>query len=52
MQLSKKLKPFCCSFTAFLKSTLNFEDIAKSDQGHSLRIYEIIDSEKRGYLNP
>ena len=37
-------------FIAFLKTTLNFEQKEKNES-HSLSISEIIDSERRGYLN-
>ena len=39
---------FC---TAFLKSTFNFEDCEKKDEPHSLCISEVIEDEKRGYVN-
>ena len=48
MQISKKLKTFCCDFIAFLESTLNVEHFEKKEP-HSLSISEIIES--RGYLN-
>ena len=52
MQLFKKPKTFCCIFIAFLESTLNFEYFEKKKKkSHSLSISEIIDSERRGYLN-
>ena len=51
MQLSKKLKIFCYVLIAFLESTLNFEHFEKKKKPHSLSISEIIDSEKRSYLN-
>ena len=50
MQLSKKAKIFCCIFISFLKSTLNFEHFEK-DGPASLSIPEVIDSERRAYLN-
>ena len=50
MQLSKKLKKFLCNFIAFFKSTLNFDYFEKNESSN-LRIYEIIDSKRRGYLN-
>ena len=37
-------------FIAFLKTTLNFEQKEKNES-HRLSISEIIDSERRGYLN-
>ena len=56
IQLSKKLKTFCCIFTAFLKSTLSFEHFEKNENKkksgpHRLSIFEIIDSERHNYLN-
>ena len=52
MQLSKKPKIFCHNFIAFLKSTLNFELFQKKKKDpYSLGIFEIIDSERRGYLD-
>ena len=51
LQFSKKLKPFCRNFIAFLESTLNFEHFEKKNESHSLSISEIVDSEKRSYLN-
>ena len=51
MHLSKQPKLFCCFFIAFLESTLNFEHFEKKFELHSLSISEIIDSERRGYLN-
>ena len=55
MQLSKKAKIFCCIFISFLKSTLNFEHFEKKKKKKkgpsSLSISEVIDSERRAYLN-
>ena len=51
MQLSKKAKIFCCIFISLLKSTLNFEHFEKKNGPSSLSISEIIDSERRAYLN-
>ena len=52
MQLSKKAKIFCCIFISFLKSTLNFEHFEKKKNGPaSLNISEVIDCERRAYLN-
>ena len=45
MQLSKKLKAFCQIFSAFLKSTLNFEHFERKKSCSS--ISKIIDSERR-----
>ena len=50
MQLSKKQKKFCCNFIAFFESTLNLEHLGKNES-HSLSISEVIDSERRDYLN-
>ena len=38
-------------FIAFLKCAWNLEHFQKKDDYHSLIISEIIDAEKRGYLN-
>ena len=51
MQLSKKFKLFCCNFIVVLESTLNFEHFEKKNESHSLSISEIINSERRSYLN-
>ena len=37
--------------TAFLKSTSNFEHCEKKDEPYSLCLSEIIDEERRGYVN-
>ena len=50
-QLSKKLKMFSQFFTSFLKSTFHLQHCEKKDEHHSLCICEIIDDEKRGYVN-
>ena len=50
VQLSKKPNTFCRFFIAFLESTCNFERFEKNEL-HSLSISEIINSERRGYLN-
>ena len=54
MQLSKKVKTFCCILTTFLESTLNFERFfffkKKKKELHSLSFSEITDSERCGYL--
>ena len=48
MQLSEKPK----TFYQFLESTLNFEHFEKKkNEPHSSSISEIIDSERRAYLN-
>ena len=51
MQLSRKQKTFSQFFSAFLKSSLNFEHFQKKDDSHSWGICEITDSEKHGYIN-
>ena len=45
MELSQKSKTFSPFFTAFSKSTLNFEHFEKKDDPHSFCISEITDSE-------
>ena len=49
--LSKKQKIFSGFFIPFLKCALNLEDFQKKDRYPSLIISEIIDAERRGYLN-
>ena len=49
--LSKKQKTFSGFFIAFLKCARNLEHFQKKDDYPSLIISEIIDAEKRGYLN-
>ena len=49
--LSRKQKTFSGSFIAFLKCAWNFEHFQKKDEYPSLIISEIIDAERRGYLN-
>ena len=51
MQLSRKQKTFSEFFSAFLKSSLNFEHFQEKDDSHSRGISEIRDSEKHGYIN-
>ena len=51
MQLSHKAKTFCRNFIAFLESTLNFEHFEKKKEPPRFSISEVIDSEKRSYLN-
>ena len=53
LQISKELKTFCRIFIAFSASTLNFKHFEKKKKNelNSLRISEIIDSERRDYLN-
>ena len=50
-QLSLKQKTFSGFFIAFLKCAWNLEHFQKKDEYASLIISEIIDAEKRGYLN-
>ena len=50
-QLSRKQKTFSQFFSAFSKSSLNFEDFQKKDESHGRGISEIRDSEKDGYIN-
>ena len=49
--LSKKQKIFSQFFIAFLKCEWNLEHFRKKDEYSSLIISEIIDAERRGYLN-
>ena len=49
--LSQKLKSFSGFFIAFLKCALNLEHFRKKYEYPSLIISEIIDAERRGYLN-
>ena len=49
--LSQKKKTFSGFFIAFLKCAWNLEDFKKKDEYSSLIIYDIIDAERRGYLN-
>ena len=49
--LSPKQKTFSEIFIAFLKCALNLEHFQKKDEYPSLIISEIIDAERRGYLN-
>ena len=51
MQLSQKPKIFPPPFTAFLRSTLNSEHFEKRSEPHTLCISEIIDCERRAYVN-
>ena len=50
-QLSQKQKTFSGLFIAFLKYAWNLEHFEKKDEYPSLIISEIIDAERRGYLN-
>ena len=47
----KNKKIFSGSFIAFLKCAWNLEHFQKKDEYSSLIISEIIDAERRGYLN-
>ena len=49
--LSQKQKTFSGFFIAFLKYAWNLEHFQKKDKYPSLIISEIIDAERRGYLN-
>ena len=49
--LSPKEKTFSGFFVSFLKCELNLEHFQKKDEYPSLTISEIIDAERRGYLN-
>ena len=48
---SQKQKIFSGFFIAFLKCAWNLEHFQKKDEYPSVIISEIIDAEKRGYLN-
>ena len=49
--LSQKPKTFSGFFIAFLKCAWNIEHFQQKDEYPSLIIFEIIDAERRGYLN-
>ena len=49
--LSPKQKTFSELFNALLKCAWNLEHFQKKDEYPSLTISEIIDAERRGYLN-
>ena len=49
--LSEKQKIFSGFFIAFLKCAWSLEHFQKKDEYSSLIISEIIDAERRGYLN-
>ena len=51
MQLSEKLERFSRLFIAFFESALNFEHFEKKNEPHSSSISEVIDSQRRVYLN-
>ena len=48
MQVSRKQKTFSEFFSAFLKSSLNFEHFQKKDDSDSWGISKITESEKQG----
>ena len=48
MQFSRKQKTFSQLFSAFCKSSLNFEHFQTKDDSDSLGISEITESEKHG----
>ena len=50
-RLSQKQKTFSRFFIAFLKCAWNLEHFQKKDDYPTLIISEIIDAERRGYLN-
>ena len=49
--LSEKQKTFSWFFIAFMKCAWFLENFPKKDEHPSLNISEVIDAEKRGYLN-
>ena len=49
--LSQERKTFSGIFSAFSESSLNFVHFEKNDQLYNLKILEVIDSEKCGFLN-
>ena len=49
--LSEKQKTFSGFFLSFVKCAWNLEHFQKKDEYPSLIISEIIDAERRGYLN-
>ena len=49
--LSHKQKTFSRFFIAFLECAWNLEHFQKKDEYPSLIISEILDAERRGYLN-
>ena len=48
MELFQKQKSVCNFFSAFLKSSLNFEHFEKKDDSHSWGPSKITESEKQG----
>ena len=51
MQVSRKLKMFLQFLSAYLKSPANAEHFEKKDEAHGSGISQVLDYEKRGYLN-
>ena len=51
MHLSEKLKPYSQFVIAVLECTLNFEHFEKKCETHSSSISEVINSDRRAYLN-
>ena len=51
MQLSKKLKTFSGYFAPFFESALTLKHFEKKNKPHSLKISEVIDSQRGVYLN-
>ena len=51
MHLSRKKNIFSEFFLPFFESALNYEHFQKKDDPHSLCISEIIDHERRAYIN-
>ena len=54
MQISEKVNKFDKIFITFLESTLNlelFKKENKKNESHSSSISEVIDSDRRAYLN-
>ena len=49
--LSQKQKTFSGFFIAFLECAWNLEHFQKQDEDPSLILSEIIEAERRGYLN-
>ena len=49
--LSQKQKTLSGFFIAFMKCAWNLEDFQEKDEYSSLIISEIIDAERRGYIN-
>ena len=49
--VSQKQKTFSRFFIVFLEGAWNLENIQKEDEYPRLIISEIVDAEKRGYLN-